>query len=301
MSLSASLYSSGPDGSRITPAVRWLLALNIGVYFLQVALFGEQNVYSVLALDARDFPDTWWTSVSYMFVHANIWHVALNMGTLWMFGPREEEEWSTRGFISFYLWCGLGGALTHLLLVAGSGLVGASAAVSGVMLAYALRWPDEEVYLFGMIPMKSRWLVAWMVIINLAMGIFSNGSGIGWFSHLGGLGFGWLYLRISSFGGLDQVRRWVSPIPDEGDEPPRAVPRVKPRTRARGEAIDDVVAESNAVTHRASAPAAPSDLRPRAEQIDSVLDKISHTGIASLSVEERRLLEEMSRRLRGKS
>jgi hypothetical protein len=140
-----------------------------------------------------------------------------------------------------------------------------------------------------------------MVIINLAMGISSNGSGIGWFAHLGGLGFGWLYLRISSFGGLDQVRRWVSPVPDEGDEPPRAIPRVKPRTRARGEAIDDVVAESRAVTQRpavqtASAP----DTRPRAEQIDRVLDKISQTGIESLSLEERQLLEEMSRRLRGK-
>jgi membrane associated rhomboid family serine protease len=300
MSFSASLYSSRSDGSRITPAVRWLLALNIGVYFLQVALFGEQNVFSALALDARDFPDTWWTAVSYMFVHANLWHLALNMLTLWMFGPRVEEEWSTRGFLSFYLWCGLGGALTHLLLVAGSGLIGASAAVSGVMLAYAIRWPDEEVYLFGVIPMKSRWLVAWMVIINLAMGISSNGSGIGWFAHLGGLGFGWLYLRISSFGGLDQVRRWVSPVPDEGDDPPRAVPRVKPRSRARGEMIDEVVAESHAVTQRPVVQTGSAETRPRAEQIDRLLDKISQAGIGSLTADERKLLEEMSRRLRGK-
>jgi membrane associated rhomboid family serine protease len=271
------------------------------VYFLQVALFGEQSVYNALALDARHFPETWWTAVSYMFVHANVWHLALNMLTLWMFGPRVEVEWSTRGFLSFYLWCGLGGALTHLLLVAGSGLIGASAAVSGVMLAYAMRWPDEEVYLFGVIPMKSRWLVAWMVIINLAMGISSNGSGIGWFAHLGGLGFGWLYLRISSFGGLDQVRRWVSPIPDEGDDPPRAVPRVRPRAKERADNFDDVVAESNAVTLRPVAQAVAPDTRPRAEQIDRVLDKISQTGIQSLTEAERQLLEEMSRRLRGKS
>jgi hypothetical protein len=169
------------------------------------------------------------------------------------------------------------------------------------MLAYAIRWPDEEVYLFGVIPMKSRWLVAWMVIINLAMGISSNGSGIGWFAHLGGLGFGWLYLRISSFGGLDHVRRWVSPIPDDGDDIPRAVPRVKPRSRVRGEVIDEVVAESNAVTQRPVAQASAPESRPRAEQIDKVLDKISQTGISSLSADERTLLEEMSRRLRGKS
>lgn len=301
MYTSASLYGAGSTNSRVTPAVRWLLALNIGVYFLQIALFGEENVFAALALDARHFPETWWTAVSYMFVHANLWHLALNMLTLWMFGPRVEEEWSTRGLLSFYLWCGLGGALTHLLLVAGSGLIGASAAVSGLMLAYAVRWPDEEVYLLGVIPMKSRWLVAWMVIINLAMGISSNGSGVGWFAHLGGLGFGWLYLRISSFGGLDQVRRWVSPIPDEGDEPPRAVPRLKPRSRERHEAIDDVVAESNAVTVRPANQIIAGEPKPRPEQIDHVLDKISQHGIESLSPDERRLLEEMSRRLRGKS
>jgi membrane associated rhomboid family serine protease len=289
MSTSASLYSSGSEHSRVTPAVRWLLALNIAVYFLQLALFGEQSVYAILGLDARHFAETWWTAVTYMFVHANLWHLALNMLTLWMFGPRVEEAWSTRGFLSFYLWCGL---------------VGASAAVSGVMLAYAMRWPDEEVYLFGVIPMKSRWLVAWMIIINLAMGITSNGSGIGWFAHLGGLAFGWLYLRIASFGGLDQVRRWVSPVPDDIDQPPRAVPRVRPRGRERRETSDDVVAQSNALAVQ-SVPTTRNNSRVRsaagADQMDQVLDKISQHGIASLSAEERRLLEETSRRLRTKS
>jgi len=287
-------YSDNPG---MTPAVRWILALNLAVYFLQLALFGEENIYSALALDARHFPEMWWTAVTYMFVHGNLWHITLNMVTLWMFGPRVEQAWSTRGFLSFYLWCGLGGALTHLLLVAGSGLIGASAAVSGVMLAYALRWPDDEVYLFGMLPMKSRWLVAWMIIINLAMGIASNGSGIGWFAHLGGLGFGWLYLRISSFGGLEQVRRWVSPIPDEPDETPRTIPRVRPR-RERRDGIDDVVAESNALAVQQNATKLADERHPRSEQIDRLLDKISQHGLDSLSPEEKKLLEETSRRLR---
>lgn len=284
---------------RITRAVQWLLAGNIGLYFLQLTLFGERNVFGTLALDAVRFPETWWTAGTYMFVHSGVWHLALNMLTLWMFGPRVEEDWNAGGFLAFYTWCGLGGALTHLILVGGGLLMGASAAVSGVMVAYALRWPDEEVYLFGVIPMKTRWLVAWMVIINLGMGIASAGSGIGWFAHLGGLGFGWMYLRISSFGGLDNVRRWVSPVPDMPDETPRAIPRIR-RQREREEGIDDVVTQSNAiVASPRSAVQAVKTSDPRAENMDAVLDKISQHGIDSLTHEERRLLENHSKRLRG--
>jgi hypothetical protein len=186
-------------------------------------------------------------------------------------------------------------------------LIGASAAVSGVLLAYALRWPDEEVFLFGVIPMKTRWLIVWMVVINLAMGIASTPgeSGIGWFSHLGGLAFGWIYLRMSSFGGLDSFRRWVSPVPDEPEDAFRAVPKVRPRNRQRanqGE-VDEVVAKSNAIVTRPARAALmprPADVGERsAERLNLVLDKISKHGIESLTSEEVRLLEEMSRKLRG--
>ena len=103
----------------------------------------------------RSFPAAWWTLVTYMFVHAGLWHLAFNMFTLWMFGPRVEQVWGTRGF--------------HLLLsvvrtrrrdrapVFSQGTRRADrrfGAISGVLLAYALSWPDEEVYLFGVIPMK---------------------------------------------------------------------------------------------------------------------------------------------------
>src|SRR5690349_17566291 len=194
---------------RMTPAVQWLIAANVGVYFLQLTLIGADNMFAGLGLEPSEFPAKWWTIVSYMFVHAGLWHIAFNMLSLWMFGPRIEHLWGARSFLYFYLWCGIGGAIAHLLLEGSAGLVGASAAIMGVLLAYALRWPDEEVFLFGVIPMKTRWLVAWLVVINLAMGVSSTkgGSGIGWFAHLGGLAFGWIYLRVSAFGGLDNFRR----------------------------------------------------------------------------------------------
>jgi membrane associated rhomboid family serine protease len=306
--MSDALYDS-PQQPRMTRAVQWLLAANIGVYFLQITLLGPENVYSALGLSVGDLGSGWWTPFTYMFVHAGLWHLAFNMLALWMFGPRVEHSWTTRGFTYFYIWCGLGGAVAHLLLQRNTGLIGASAAVSGVMLAYALRWPDEEVYLFGVIPMKTRWLIVWMVVINLAMGVASTPgeSGVGWFSHLGGLAFGWIYLRMSSFGGLDNFRRWVSPVPDEPEDGFRAVPKVKPSNRQRsdrgeGEA-DEVVAKSNAIVTRparsALLPRAEDPSQRSAEGLNLVLDKISKQGIESLTSEEVRLLEDMSRKLRG--
>ena len=300
------LYEAPEPSSRLTPAVQWLLALNIGVYFLQLTLFGTEGVFSALALNPSRFPGTWWTIVTYMFVHAWLAHIAFNMFTLWMFGPRLEQIWGTRTFIQFYLWCGIGGGIAHLLFAQHSTVIGASGAISGVLVAYALHWPDEEVYLFGVIPMKTRWLVVWMVVINLAMGVAatSGGSGIGWFSHLGGLAFGWIYLRMSSFGGLDNFRRWVSPVPDEPEDAFRALPKIRPRNRQRanqGE-VDEVVAKSNAIVTRPARAALmprPADTDERsAERLNLVLDKISKHGIESLTSEEVRLLEDMSRKLR---
>lgn len=294
---------------RMTPAVQWLIAANVGVYFLQLTLFGSTNVFNALGLDPARFPSTWWTIATYMFVHAGLWHIAFNMLALWMFGPRIEQIWGARAFLYFYLWCGIGGGIAHLLLEGSAGLVGASAAIMGVLLAYALRWPDDEVYVFGVIPMKTRWLVLWLAVINLAMGISSTrgGSGIGWFAHIGGLAFGWVYLRVSSFGGLDNFRKWVSPVPDEPEDVFRAVPRPRPKPRDRGdraEGIDEVVAKSNAIAAKPVRPAllprATTDSsRNPADRLDMVLDKISKHGLESLTSEEVRLLEEMSRRLRG--
>ena len=298
-----------PSQRGMTPAVQWLLAANIGVYFLQLTLFGSNNVFNALGLDPARFPSAWWTIATYMFVHGGLMHLAFNMLSLWMFGPRIESAWGSRQFVYFYMWCGIGGGIAHLLLDGQAQVVGASAAIMGVLLAYALRWPDEEVYLFAVIPMKTRWLVIWLAALNLAMGVSSTrgGSGIAWFAHLGGLAFGWVYLRASSFGGLDNFRKWVSPVPDEPEDGFRAVPRVRPRNRDRGERsepIDEVVAKSNAIVAKpaksAIIPRANADAsKPSSEKLDMVLDKISKHGIESLTSEEVRILEEMSRKLRN--
>src|SRR5688572_22512102 len=140
--MSREVWQENPDldrfGAKTTaPAVKWLLIINIAIYFIQVTL-GQNLVFGTLALFADKFPSTpheWATMFTYMFVHGGMFHLAFNMLTLWMFGTRVERAWSTKNFLMLYLWCGLGGALVHILLVRQGLLVGASAAVIGVMLA----------------------------------------------------------------------------------------------------------------------------------------------------------------------
>jgi membrane associated rhomboid family serine protease len=294
------LYDT-PDSPRMTPAVQWLLALNIGVYFLQLTLFGPDALYSALALDPARMPGSWWTVVTYMFVHAWLAHLAFNMFTLWMFAPRLEQEWGTRPFVLFYLWCGVGGAIAHLIFAQHSAVIGASGAISGVLVAYAIRWPDEEVYLFGVIPMKSRWLILAMLGMNTIFALSPN-SRIDWTAHVGGMAFGWIFLKLYSAGGISRVKGWVSAVPDEPEDMPRAVPRGRQPTRDRSSGVDEVVARSNAIALRESKPLqhVPREETPKeyAAKVNRVLDKISQQGIASLTRDERRLLEEMSRKLR---
>jgi membrane associated rhomboid family serine protease len=294
------LYET-PDSPRVTRAVQWLLALNIGVYFLQLTLFGSDAVYSALALDPARFPADWWTVVTYMFVHAWLAHLAFNMFTLWMFGPRLEQEWGTKTFVRFYLWSGLGGAVAHLIFAQHTSVIGASGAISGVLVAYALRWPDEEVYLFGVIPMRSRWLVVALLAMNIIFAL-SPSSRIDWTAHVGGMAFGWIFLKLYSVGGISRVRGWVSSVPDESEDMPRAVPRNRSPMRDRANGVDEVVERSNAIVLREHKPIqhVPRQESPKeyAARVNRVLDKISQQGMASLTRDERRLLEEMSRKLR---
>lgn len=300
----ASFLDDSSDYPRLTMAVQWLIAINVAIYFLQLTVVGSQNMIPALGFEANDLSRAPWTIITYMFVHGGFWHLALNMYMLYVFGPRVEHVWSSAEFTKFYVICGLGGWLFHVVFAQPSALIGASAAVLGVTLAYAMRWPNDEVFVFGVIPLKVKWMVALFVAVNLFSGMVGKGTGgVAYLAHLGGLGAAWLYLRSASGGAaLGRFKERVSSVPDVPDETPRAIPRSMPRARERGNAIDDIVARSSAAVARRSAEPAP-EVRPepRRQELDGVLDKISLHGIESLTTSERRLLEETSRELRDES
>src|ERR1043166_9247652 len=131
---------------RLTPAVQALIAINVAVMFVQITVFNG-GYPSLLAFDSTALPGRWFTAFTYMFGHAGLWHLLANMYVLFLFGPRVEQILGARKFTWFYLLCGLGGVVFQMLFIRAGALIGASAAVFGVMTAYAMQWPDEEVYL----------------------------------------------------------------------------------------------------------------------------------------------------------
>lgn len=300
MSHPTTLESESP---RLTPAVQMLIAINFAIIVLQVGgVVNFAGVAGWLGFDSNALPARWWAAVTYTFVHASVLHFAANMYALYLFGPRLEHTWGSKKFAWFYLLCGLGGVAFEMLFIRSSGLVGASAPVFGVLTAYAMQWPDDELYLLFLVPMRARTLAAGLFGFNLVMGLVGTveGVNVAYLAHIGGAVAAYVYLRMAATTSIDQVRQRVANLPD-ADEPPRAIPRNLPR-RERGDEVDDIVAKSKAIASKRVASLTPTSRRreAKAEELNRVLDKISEHGIDSLTSDERKVLEDVSRLLRDR-
>jgi membrane associated rhomboid family serine protease len=298
------------DTPRLTRAVQALVALNVAILFLQWTVVSDVDLFASLGFQDASLQRTAWTAVTYMFAHYGAWHLGANMFALLTFGPRLEAAMGTRAFTMYYLWCGLGGAVAHMLFVRTGVLIGSSAAVLGVMFGYAHQWPDEELALFGVVPVRAWTIMLLLSVVTLAAGMTAEGEAtvndrMVYLAHLGGLAFGWLYLRTPPAASIERLRQRISPAPDYQDEaPPRAIPRTLPRQRAQRDEVDEIVAKSRAIA--AQHPVTRAVVTPvrtsseiRAAELDRVLDKISADGLASLTSEEHALLDAMAKRLRG--
>jgi membrane associated rhomboid family serine protease len=276
-----------------TPWVRRLLVANLFVFLFQVTLFTSQGfakTFGFIPLLALQQP---WTFLTYMFLHAGPLHLAFNLLTLFMFGGPVEERFGSRAFIWFYLLCGMGGAALSFLLMQlvriGVPIVGASGAIYGVMVAFAWHWPDATIYLFPIpVPIPAKWLVtfAFAVSLLLALPPFGGGDGVAHLAHLGGMAAGFLYLKAQDLR-LGRAERHLRRVTE-----PSVLVTPAPRTRG------GVARERGGSAPQPRARPAADD-RAHAE-IDRVLDKISATGIESLTPAERKFLTEMSRQMRTK-
>ncbi|MBA3891951.1 MAG: rhomboid family intramembrane serine protease [Gemmatimonadaceae bacterium] len=293
-------WSPVEERPRITPTVQALIAANVAVLFVQWTLIGDGDTFRWLAYRDGALLSRWWTVGSYMFVHGGLLHLALNMYSLWLFGPRLEAAWGAPRFATLYAWCGLGGVALHALFGGAGFLVGASGAVFGVMLAYALTWPEDEILFFGVIPMRVMTLVMVLGAMNLLQGITYAGSGIAHFAHVGGFLFAFIFLRAPGLFGLDRARQQVADLPDE-DARPRAIQRPQ-RPRERADEVEDIVARSRAAlsetTTRVASPRPSARAADPQSEVDRVLDKISASGLDSLSRQERGVLDAYSERLK---
>jgi membrane associated rhomboid family serine protease len=268
----------------LTPVVKRLIIANVAVFLAGLVIGrGAQGFLTEwFAFHPSEVLTRPWGIVTYMFVHGDFWHILLNMLVLFFFGPPLEAMWGGREFTKFYFLCGLGGVVLSFLLAPQAGLIGSSAAMYGLMLAFAMNWPTTPIYVWGIFPVQARWLVAFLFVVSLvsAFGNPGPGGGVSHLAHLGGIVTGFIYLKLD----------WRASA---------KLDRLKKSTRVRRLAIvprDE--AEEEGAGQSMGAPAARVDERHLLDAVDRVLDKISAEGMSSLTADERRLLDEVSRRHR---
>ena len=188
----------------LPPAVKHLLIINVIAYLAYYVLYrqGICDLNDILGLWSLNAADVYsnvygfhiWQPLTYMFMHASIDHIFFNMFSLWMFGYVLENVWGTRRFLFYYLVCGLGAGLLHLLVPGVHLTVGASAAVYAILLAFGMMFPNERIYLYFLVPIKTKWFIIGMIVLELFEGVFRSYDGIAHFAHLGGMLIGFLII-----------------------------------------------------------------------------------------------------------
>jgi len=182
----------------LPPVTQALLLANVAIYFL--AQLAGGNVVASFALWPLGSGEFWpWQIGTYAFLHGSFEHLFFNMLGLWMFGSELEQVWGQKRFIQFYAASVVAAALTQLLVswLLGSmaPTIGASGGLFGLLLAFAMIFPNRIILLFFVIPMKAKYLVALYGLIELYQGAYVMNSGVAHFAHLGGMLGGLLTLR----------------------------------------------------------------------------------------------------------
>jgi membrane associated rhomboid family serine protease len=207
--------TAGSWGGSLTPAVRSLLIANVAVFTFQIlarflARVPLERYFGLVPYDVTHHLFLW-QPVTYMFLHdtGNIFHILFNMLVLWMFGIALEGTWGTREFLRYYFVTGIGAALCTTAVTPHTYVptIGASGAGYGLLLAYGVLFPRNVVYLWGILPIEARFLVLGFGLIAFWMSLTASGNGVAHVAHLGGMLFGWVYLRR---------RRWGLRMPRTG-------------------------------------------------------------------------------------
>ena len=264
--------SSFGIGGGLTPAVKNIIYVNVIVFFIRFLNIDLHHYLTEnLSLHAYGviYQFKLWQLVTYMFLHGDFWHIFFNMFIFWMFGTELEREWGSKEFLKYYFICGIGAGLVNILLTSKDpsyvGTVGASGAIYGIMVAYALYYPDRQVFIYFLFPVKVKYFVGFMALISFLSTMNTQSDGIAHAAHLGGIAVGFVYLK---FGKL----------------------------RSRLKKLFKSSAGKTKFTYRQSGDDARLDFYR--QKINEILDKINRVGYLNLSAEEKKLLEEGSKYLR---
>jgi membrane associated rhomboid family serine protease len=242
----------------VTPWVLRILIATVLMFFVQQT---ASVVTSLLYLVPSEVLTRPWTLVTYMFLHGGLGHIFWNMLGLYFFGPRVESRMGSQRFITLYLVSGIVGALLSVVLAPRNPILGASGAVLGVLMAFARFWPRERIYIWGVIPIEARWLVIIYAAIDI-LGFNGFGRfGVANVAHLGGFAGALLYLLFLER--RQGARRFKQ----------TATPKVSESSLGNWKNVDRGSIHS-----------------VNREEVDRILDKISASGLASLTPQERQFL-----------
>jgi len=260
-----------PGGFQVMPpAIKTLIIANVAIFLFQMSQLGPLlsvvgALWPIGSANPQGLSFQLWQPFTYLFLHGSFTHLFFNMFALWMFGTEIENYWGTKTFVTYYFICGVGAAFINLLATIGSPFptIGASGAVFGILLAFAMMFPDRYIFLYFLLPIKTKYFVAGYAFIEFMSGFGSramgSGSNIAHFAHLGGMLVGFIYIMIRR--NEWTIKRWTDKI---------SFPK-KPKgpTLWKSGNPDDEVSDA---------------------EIDRILDKISSRGYNSLTAEEKRKL-----------
>lgn len=209
-------YGGGRGGflASISPATKNIVAINILLFI--ATLINQQFMVETFAMFYPASPlFRPWQILTHMFMHGGFWHIFFNMYTLLMFGIVLERALGTKRFLIFYFVTGLGAAALHtgvewiqdqVFIANGAHIahqilmntptLGASGAIYGVLIGYAMCYPNSRLtLLFPPVTLTAKWFVIIFAIIELGTGVSGIQDGVAHFAHLGGMLFGWLLIR----------------------------------------------------------------------------------------------------------
>ena len=189
----------------IPEVTRNIIAINVLLFI--ATIYSGNTMYEYLALfNYKSNYFHGWQMITHMFMHGSFTHLLFNMFGLYMFGSRLEQMWGAKRYINFYLITGLGAALLHTLvqdyeitqglISVNQPTVGASGALFGILVAFAIYWPNTQLFLmFIPVPIKAKWAVIGYAAFELFAGISGFQAGVAHFAHLGGALFGFILVQ----------------------------------------------------------------------------------------------------------
>ncbi len=251
-------------GRGLTPVIKWLLIINVVVFIIQ-ALDRSGYVTEQFGLSPHAVftVPAFWQVFTYQFLHGGFFHIFFNMFVLWMFGTEVEMALGSKRFLRFYLLCGTGAGLITAIVFFNVPMlvIGASGAILGVLVAFAIMFPNRVVYVYFLLPIKVKYLVMIMIGLDLLASISSGaGSGVAHLTHLSGALIGFLYMKpIWRLGFLGNKYKGL-----------KAEKRFR-KEQKKQESTDKLM-----------------------EEVDQILDKISKVGYENLSDKEKKILERAS-------